>query len=92
MEVVQVIAGLDQRDGGPSYSVPRLAAALTAGGIRNSVLSVANEVAGGHGQILGPALAYDTQAERFTGELAGPANALLERAYREPFTVPRITG
>ena len=47
MEVVQVIAGLDQRDGGPSYSVPRLAAALTTGGIRNSVLSVANEVAGG---------------------------------------------
>ena len=47
MEVVQVIAGLDQRDGGPSYSVPRLAAALTAGGIRNSVLSVASEVAGG---------------------------------------------
>lgn len=42
VDVVQVIAGLDQRDGGPSYSVPRLTAALITNGIGSSVLSVAN--------------------------------------------------
>ena len=45
VDVVQVIAGLDPRNGGPSYSVPRLAAALTAGGIRQTILAVASDAA-----------------------------------------------
>ena len=45
VDVVQVIAGLDQRDGGPSYSVPRLTAALITNGTGSSVLSVANDPA-----------------------------------------------
>ncbi len=48
MDVVQIIAGLDPRNGGPSYSVPRLAAALTAGGIRQSILAVADDAAASH--------------------------------------------
>ena len=48
MDVVHVIAGLDPRNGGPSYSVPRLAAALTAGGIRQSILAVASDAAASH--------------------------------------------
>ena len=48
VDVVQVIAGLDPRNGGPSYSVPRLAAALAAGGIRQSILAVADDGAANH--------------------------------------------
>ena len=46
--MLQVIAGLDPQNGGPSYSVPRLAAALTAGGIRQTTLAVASDAATNH--------------------------------------------
>ena len=39
---------------------------------------------------LGRRLALDAAAERFTGEGAEAANALLSRPYREPFVVPQI--
>jgi predicted dehydrogenase len=37
---------------------------------------------------VGRTLTFDPQSERFTGEGAGPANALLTRAYRKPFVMP----
>jgi predicted dehydrogenase len=37
---------------------------------------------------LGPWLEFDPQQERFRGEFADQANALLKRDYREPFVVP----
>ena len=40
MEAIQIVAGLDPRNGGPSYSVPRLAKALTATGISQGILTV----------------------------------------------------
>ena len=40
---------------------------------------------------LGVPLAVDPAAERFTGEGAAAANALLTRDYRAPFTVPPLT-
>ncbi len=40
---------------------------------------------------LGVPLAVDPAAERFTGETAAAANALLRAGYREPFVVPEIT-
>lgn len=40
--------------------------------------------------ILGPALAFDTKAERFTGAQAAKANALMQREYRNPFVVPQM--
>lgn len=48
MEVALVIAGLDPSHGGPSYSVPRLATALAANGLRPIILSVGD--AGSAGQ------------------------------------------
>jgi glycosyltransferase involved in cell wall biosynthesis len=41
MRVLQTIAGLDEEQGGPSYSVPRLCKALTRVGVETSLLSVA---------------------------------------------------
>jgi hypothetical protein len=41
---------------------------------------------------LGRKLAFDPQTERFTGESAGEANALLTRQYRMPFVVPDKVG
>lgn len=40
MDVTVVIAGLNVSDGGPSYSVPRLAEALSAGGVKPAILAV----------------------------------------------------
>jgi predicted dehydrogenase len=40
--------------------------------------------------ILGVPLLVDAANERFTGELAGPANALLTREYRASFVVPKL--
>lgn len=37
---------------------------------------------------LGPSLAFDPDTERFTGDLAEGANALLKDSYRAPFVVP----
>ena len=37
---------------------------------------------------VGPSLAFDPAAERFTGDHAEAANALLTRAYRAPFVLP----
>ncbi|MBI5396008.1 MAG: Gfo/Idh/MocA family oxidoreductase [Verrucomicrobia bacterium] len=37
---------------------------------------------------LGPMLAFDAEKERFSGEAGDRANALLTRAYREPFVMP----
>jgi hypothetical protein len=37
---------------------------------------------------LGPALEMDPERERYTGELADRANALVSRKYRAPFVVP----
>ena len=37
---------------------------------------------------LGPWLEFDPEQERFRGEFADQANALLKRNYREPFVVP----
>jgi predicted dehydrogenase len=39
---------------------------------------------------LGAPLAIDSAAERFTGPDSAAANALLTRAYREPFVVPEL--
>ena len=36
----------------------------------------------------GPQLTFDPKAERFTGDRAEQANALLTRKYRAPFVVP----
>jgi hypothetical protein len=41
LRVVHVIAGLDVAHGGPSYSVPRLCAALAVAGVETALLSVA---------------------------------------------------
>jgi hypothetical protein len=38
--------------------------------------------------ILGPWLTFDPKRERFTGEAADAANALVKESYREPFVVP----
>lgn len=43
MEAVHVIAGLDPRDGGPAYSVPRLCAALQRAGWPSPVLTVRSD-------------------------------------------------
>src|SRR5262245_34414425 len=43
--IVHVIAGLDAAHGGPSYSVPRLCAALAAAGANVELFSVANDAA-----------------------------------------------
>ena len=37
---------------------------------------------------LGPQLNFEAAREQFTGELAGPANALLRRDGRAPYTIP----
>jgi hypothetical protein len=37
---------------------------------------------------LGPTLTFDPAAEKFTGDKAEAANALLSRPYRAPFVVP----
>jgi len=37
---------------------------------------------------LGPTLTFDPATEKFTGDKAEPANALLSRPYRAPFVVP----
>jgi predicted dehydrogenase len=52
----------------------------------------ANEVDLAQKEILGPALTFDVQQERFTGEYAESANAFLRRPDRAPFIVPGITG
>ena len=39
---------------------------------------------------LGAALAFDPAAERFIGESAPAANAMLTREYRKPFVVPQL--
>ena len=39
---------------------------------------------------VGPWVTLDPQEDRFVGEFADRANALSERAYREPFVVPAI--
>jgi predicted dehydrogenase len=41
--------------------------------------------------VLGPWLTLDADQGRFVGAFAEQANALGERAYREPFAVPKIT-
>jgi len=43
MEAVHVVAGLDRRDGGPSYSVPRLCRALRAKDCSAKILTVERE-------------------------------------------------
>ena len=40
MTAAQVVAGLDALDGGPAYSVPRLAAALQSCGVQQTVHAV----------------------------------------------------
>ena len=45
MMILQVAAGLDSRDGGPAYSVPRLAAALERVGITQSIHTVGSDSA-----------------------------------------------
>ena len=52
----------------------------------------ANEIDFAKTEILGPALAFDGNQERFTGEFADQANLLLRHAYRSPFAVPEIAG
>jgi hypothetical protein len=37
---------------------------------------------------VGPHLSFDAASEKFTGEHAEKANALLTRAYRTPYVVP----
>lgn len=39
---------------------------------------------------LGPRLSFDSQAMRFTGELAEPANALISKEYRAGFALPDL--
>ena len=46
MEALHVIAGLDPRDGGPSYSVPSLCAALTRAGCHAPMLTVHSDDCG----------------------------------------------
>ena len=46
MEALHVIAGLDPRDGGPSYSVPSLCAALTRAGCHAQMLTVHSDDCG----------------------------------------------
>jgi hypothetical protein len=41
--------------------------------------------------VLGPWLTFDPKRERFTGQFADQANALLRRACRAPFVVPEIS-
>jgi predicted dehydrogenase len=41
-------------------------------------------------RILGPALTMNTEKERFVGDFADQANALLRRDYRVPFVVPEV--
>jgi len=43
-----------------------------------------------HKAILGPALAFDGQAEQFTGPLADQANGLLKNEYRSGWEIPEI--
>ena len=50
----------------------------------------ANEVDFAATERLGPSLTFDSKQERFVGEFAGEANALLRRVDREPFAVPTI--
>jgi hypothetical protein len=38
---------------------------------------------------LGAMLTFDSQTERFVGELSQPANELVARQYRRPFEVPQ---
>ena len=38
----------------------------------------------------GAPLSFDTKTEKFTGENAGPANALRSREYRTPWVVPQL--
>jgi predicted dehydrogenase len=40
--------------------------------------------------VLGPWLDFDQEHERFVGEFASKANALLRRDYRKPFVVPAV--
>jgi predicted dehydrogenase len=41
---------------------------------------------------VGPSLGFDPEAERFTGDRADEANALLARPGREPFRLPEVTA
>ena len=41
---------------------------------------------------VGPSLAFDPASERFTGNHADAANAMLTKAYRAPFVVPEKIG
>ena len=50
----------------------------------------ANEIDFAATEVLGPWLSFDPSQERFTGESAAEANALLRRVDREPFVVPTI--
>ncbi len=50
----------------------------------------ANQIEFAGKEILGPALSFDPNLERFTGELGAQANALLRRAYRGSFVVPGL--
>lgn len=50
MKVLQVVAGLDQAFGGPSYSVPRLCAALRAAGAQVDLEAVGNRDAAVDGE------------------------------------------
>jgi predicted dehydrogenase len=52
----------------------------------------ANDINFAKQEILGLPLSFDSKLERFTGESAEQANALVQRAYRSPFTVPSIAG
>ena len=39
---------------------------------------------------LGPWVTYDVKQEKFTGDFAKEANALMKREYRTPFVVPTV--
>jgi predicted dehydrogenase len=40
--------------------------------------------------VMGPWVTFDAEQERFVGAMADEANTLSERAYRQPFVVPKI--
>src|SRR5690348_4878002 len=65
IRVVHVIAGLDPAHGGPSYSVPRLCAALAETGADVSLLSVALQDKDANHQI-----STGYHARRFTWDFA----------------------
>jgi predicted dehydrogenase len=78
-------------------AIPReqLADQCNGGGLREQVFARLLEHALVHekdftqrAMTLGPSLAFDPATERFTGELADKANALVKDDYRAPFVVP----